>query len=263
MKKYSLSILLVILVLLTLISSAYAEPADTEVSATAAGNSIDFVSIDEVAWDHITYKVRITTTDELARDGYRIGISYSLDPSFSSGVLQSKDTFGTGETPDHYFHEDDWTYTVTRYVVELLPDKTYYIRPMLLSKDVQSFDPIATGSTWNVAGPVGNGDYTNMTLNQPVVPPGPDKGLMIHAKFKAVEGGKYALVGNEDMEFISYGFPDGNKGASRYSVYDDHGDGTTSRTVLKLFFDLSAGDTVYLFGKRAEPECCSYAEIAK
>ena len=250
MKKRCLSMLLAILMLLMLTVSAFAEEADGEVSA-AAGNSIDFVSSPQVAWDHITFTVRLNVTEELAAEGYRIGIFYSPDQNFSSQSFQFKDTFGTGDTSDHLFHYTSGEYQFTRYIVEILPDKMYSIRPMLFSGNPHSFDEIATGSTWNVAGPVGNGDYTNMVLNQPVVPTD-YTWAMIHAKFTAVEGGQYALVGNEDMEFISYGFPDGYHGETRYSVYADHGDGTTSRTVLKLFLDIPSGETVYLFGKRAD-----------
>lgn len=112
MKKYGklrISLVLALLVLLTLSLMAWAEGTDGRVTAAATENSIEFVSIDEVKWDHITYTVRVTATEELAANGYRIGAFYSPDQDFSSRAFQFKDTFGTDEIiypyQDHLFHD--------------------------------------------------------------------------------------------------------------------------------------------------------------
>ena len=87
MKKYSLSILLVILVLLTLISSAYAETADAEVSAAETENII--ITSDLDLNDRETYQITNNTIVEEGVNVWFYGTELQIEPGVTLTILGS------------------------------------------------------------------------------------------------------------------------------------------------------------------------------
>ena len=240
MKKRILSILFALLMIFSLKATALATKEHGEILAATTENSIEFVSIDEVSWDHITYTVEVHTTAEFALAGYGIGIEYSTVSGFSGYSYTSMDWSGTYD-----YHDTDLTTTRTRYSVNLVPGTHYWIRPLLIgygNSTSFSGDPAdAWGETWEFDGPSNGNSYTTMSLNQ-YVNVKQFNIQWLHAKFTAPESGLYALAGYDDaFQFISYFTSDWSGWGTTGEAQNNHSN------PLSIEFYLSQGETVYLF----------------
>lgn len=229
--KHLLTLTAVLLLLLSLGSAA---------SADAADNSIELVSIDEVACDHLTYTVRLSVTDDFAQQGYSIGIQYGIQPYFEPQSGQNFHMTTDSNSNSSYVAYDGAVIQITRYSTNLISNMTYYIRPVLISSTAINHAPAVTGQMMSFSGPANDSGFTNMQLNQSYAMSSYNWNWL-HGKFTAPTKGLYTLAGYGDFETIKYIRPNYN------------GNGTTGREQnnysdpLTLTFYLNQGETVYLF----------------
>lgn len=236
---YSIGRFLLALSLAMILAGQHSFAASAE-----ADNSIRLISIDEVAYDHITYTVEVKVTSDFAAAGYGIGIEYSTDSSFRQGnnrpVYIGRDWSGTYD-----YSDTSRKIQITRYSVNLVPQTHYWIRPLLIPNGSSMNSPAATGSMLEFDGPDSDASYTNLILDQPhILNSFTDSWL--HGKFTAPENGFYALAGysegsTSDFDFVAYVMPQAM------------GYGTTGKAQnnpsnpLSIYRYLLQGETIYFF----------------
>ena len=232
MKKRYLSILLAVLLLLALSVIAYAEESQDEVSAAATTNSISLVSIDSFSYNSIRYTINLNVTDSLAQQGYFLGMEYSNNTDFQTGPGK---TLATDSDPTLlYTPYDNYSKAIYRTSVCLVPNVTYYLRPVMYSSDRSL---VFRSSNWfSFPGPADDSQYTSLALYDEY---SADRGWL-YGKFVAPANGTYALTSGHNYDFITWI----KAGATSSGSVGSNG----SSDPLTLFFDASAGETVYLFG---------------
>ena len=232
MKKRYLSMLLAVLMLLSLTVTAFAEESQDEVSAAAATDSISLVSIDSVSYNSIQYTINLNVTDSLARQEYFLGMEYSSSTDFQHGIGKY---FSTDFDPTllNTAYDND-SRTISRTSVCFVPNVTYYLRPVMYSSDRSLV--FRSANLIPFSGPKDDSQYTSLALYEEY---SADRGWL-YGKFVAPADGMYALTSGHNYDFITWI----KAGATSSGSVGSNG----SSDPLTLFFDASAGETVYLFG---------------
>ena len=241
MKQSILSILAGLLLVSSLYVSANAEENGGVVQA-ATENSIEITSILEVDYDHVSYQLEASTSQALADEGYFFAVQYSNNPNFSSGnglggnmIVESD---GEGGARRDVFDQE--TISFVRYSHNLVPGVHYYVRPMIISRSAGWNNPAAVGEMQEFDAPADDTAYTALDANWTTI--GSNMWGWLHGKYTASTSGTYAMVtesGNYD--FITYQ----RAGITEYwrvSYTDGQDD-------MSLFFDMDAGETIYLFAR--------------
>lgn len=236
MKKRYLSMLLAILMLLALTVYAFAEEADGEVSAAAADNTIDLVSLDNTAFNLVTYTVRLNITQDFADQGYCLGMEISNDSSFQQGQGRY---FSTDLNPNLLYEiPASGTMQIQRHSICVVPNVTYYLRPVLYDNNRNA---INRGNYLSFTLPADDSGYTVMPMydgNQSSEYAS-ERGWL-HGKFTADKKGWYAITADSEYDFVSYV----RTGCSAFSSVNNSGSGDP----LILFFQANQDETVYVFG---------------
>ena len=228
--------LLAILMLLMLTVYAFAEEADGEVSAAAADNTIDLVSLDNTAFNLVTYTVRLNITQDFADQGYCLGMEISNDSSFQQGQGRY---FSTDLNPNLLYEiPASGTMQIQRHSICVVPNVTYYLRPVLYDNNRNA---INRGNYLSFTLPADDSGYTVMPLydgNQSSEYAS-ERGWL-HGKFTADKKGWYAITADSEYDFVSYV----RTGCSAFSSVNNSGSGDP----LILFFQANQDETVYVFG---------------
>ena len=215
-------------------------------------NSIELISVGPIAYNHVTYVRKLNTTVALAAHGYGVGIEYSINPQFLQGpATDSGGTFSHGI--NGYILEQrpgifvNYTETIDRGSLNLVPGVTYYFSPVLLQQDSSGqnnghLEVIARGNTISAVANFPSSDFPDISLGVPADTAN-NSWNWFRYKFTAPSGGSgnYVLEGDENFEFIEILRSNGERVGRTQNNFNN-------RTNIRITFSLAEGETVYLFG---------------
>ena len=249
-KNHSVSFVQYLLAFALLLVSAVAIGLYHPVTASAdAVNSIEIVSIDEVAADHFTYTVNVSVTSEFAQARYGIGIEYSTDSSF---MRSNNRPVYIGRDAGSYndFDATSLRRQFVRYSVDLVPHVHYWVRPFLYNSSISmNSSDLIYGPVVEFDGPADDSGYLSLQMNQQYNMR-QFSGGWLHGKFTAPETGFYALVGyNLDDTSPSHFDTIGYMTEGLMGGYGSTGkaQGNTSNP-LSIIRYLMKDETIYLSG---------------
>ena len=239
MRKYSLSILVILLLTILLSSTAYAESEQNNYVAAATTDSIEFVSFTADACDSVQYKVKVTVGSELADKGYGIGIQYSTNEQFSrsgQNIFFGQDMDGSVTYTNTF---DNETLSFSRISLGLVPGVHYYARPVVIIKGM-GINASVMGDTIEFDAPADSTPFTSLDLdNAPTINMQGAATDFMRARFTVPSDGLYVLD-TDGLAFVWSLRADGSMISSSQSQNSSLG--------MRIPLQLSQGQTVYFIG---------------
>lgn len=240
MRKFSLSILTILLLALLLTASAFAETEQYDVAAASTGDSIAFESFEQTAYDTVEYSVRVTVGADLADRGYGIGLQYSTNSEFN----RSGQNIFFGQDIDRSVTYTDTCenelFSFTRVSMALVPGVTYYVRPVIIA-DGMGTNASVIGETSTFTALSDPTPFTLLDLdNAPTASTQEAATVFMRARFTAPADGLYVL----DTSNFNFVWSLRENGSMISNSQSSPG----STLGMRIPLQLNQGQTVYFIG---------------
>lgn len=206
---------------------------------TPSDISIEVESATTTNCRQVPFQLRVTTTQDVANDGFACGVILSNNPSFSSG----EGNWAIGSTDvliNNVYNNQAVTYTWD--YGKLVPGVTYYAKGLMQTWDSSgTTTDICYGTqVYEFTMPLGNTGYDEIELygSQWV-----DEYSRLFACFTATANSLYVLEGGDSFYDMDIFLSDGQQKVGEYHPGESY----------SILFYAPAGETVYFYGSTSSP----------